>query len=86
INNYVTFGNGKADQTFFSRATEIATARYGSILRKEENVIITTEICKRAQSVTVQNLAQYMSLMKILPENKKNCIGTSARFMKPIMI
>ncbi|CAF5002298.1 unnamed protein product [Rotaria sp. Silwood1] len=86
INNYVTFGNGKADQTFFRRATEIATARYGSILRKEENLIITTEICKRAQSVTVQNLAQYMSLMKILPEDKKNWIGTSGRFMKPIMI
>ncbi|CAF2669967.1 unnamed protein product [Rotaria sp. Silwood2] len=86
INNYVTFGNGKADQTFFRRATEIATARYGSILRKEENFIITTEICKRAQSVTVQNLAQYMSLMKILPEDKKNWIGTSGRFMKPVMI
>ncbi|CAF3242632.1 unnamed protein product, partial [Rotaria sp. Silwood2] len=66
--------------------TENATARYGSILRKEDNLIITTEICKRAQSVTVQNLAQYISLMKILPEDKKNWIGTSGRFMKPVMI
>ncbi|CAF3629122.1 unnamed protein product [Rotaria sp. Silwood1] len=85
INHYVTFGDGQVDAPFFHRAAKIAEMQYCSILCKEQNFIISTDICKRAQNVTVQNLAQYMSLMKISGEDKKNWIGSSGRNIRPTM-
>ncbi len=69
VDQYVTFGEGEANEAFFHRSSKIAAQKYGSILREEERFIIGTDICKRPHDVTVQNLAQYMALMKIHTED-----------------
>lgn len=85
INEYVSFGRGEADELFFNRACKIVFAKYGSVIRKEKRYTISTEICRRAHDVTVRNLAQYMALMKIKPEDKLNWFGPSSRMMKSIL-
>jgi hypothetical protein len=85
LEEYITFGEGEANEIFFYRSSKIAERKYGLVLRKEERFIIDTDICKRAHDVTVQNLAQYMALMKIQNEDKKNWLCHSGRSMRPTM-
>ena len=69
IKEYVTFGTGVAGETFFYRAVKIAERKYDLVIRKEQCLIIDTNVCKRAHDVTAQNLAQYMALMKVNDED-----------------
>ncbi|CAF3290441.1 unnamed protein product [Rotaria sp. Silwood2] len=85
VEEYVTFGAGEADEVFFHRATKIAERKYGPIIRKEQRLMVDANICKRAHDVTVQNLAQYMTLMKIQEEDKKNWFTQAGRTMKAMM-
>ncbi|CAF4006891.1 unnamed protein product [Adineta steineri] len=71
IDQFVSFDNGEVNDWFFERCSKIAENMYGPVLRKDERFVISTEICKRSQKVNVQNLAQYLSLMKISDEDKK---------------
>ncbi|CAF4079659.1 unnamed protein product [Adineta steineri] len=71
IDQFVSFHNGEVNDWFFERCSKIAENMYGLVLRKDERFVISTEICKRSQKVNVQNLAQYLSLMKISDEDKK---------------
>ncbi|CAF1458453.1 unnamed protein product [Rotaria magnacalcarata] len=82
VEEYVTFGTGATDETFFHRASKVAERKYGQIIRKEQRLVIDTNICKRAHDVTVQNLAQYMALMKIQNEDKSNWLMQNARTIK----
>jgi hypothetical protein len=59
--------------------------KYGPIIRKEQNFRIDTEICYRAQNVIAQNLAQYMILMKTLPDDRKNWNGSWGKSKRSIM-
>ncbi|CAF4042557.1 unnamed protein product, partial [Rotaria sordida] len=85
LEEYVTFGAGETNKAFFHRAAKITERKYGLIIRKEQRLMIDTNICKRAHDVTVQNLAQYMALMKIHDEDKKNWCAQAGRTMKPMM-
>jgi hypothetical protein len=85
IDEFVSFNNGEADDLFFQRSSKIAEQMYGPILRKEERFIISTDVCKRAQNVNVQNLAQYLALMKISTEDKKRWINSSGKTMRSSM-
>jgi hypothetical protein len=85
IQQYVTFGEGEADESFFYRAVKIAERKFGPVIRKEQRLIIDTNTCKRSHDVTVQNLAQYMALMKIQREDKKQWFTQSCRTIKPTM-
>ena len=83
LNEYVTFGNGEADLTFFHRLSKIAARNFGPIIRREQRLTISINICKRSHNVTVQNLAQYMSLMKLYDEDKVNWFGQYGRGVRP---
>ncbi|CAF3396062.1 unnamed protein product [Rotaria socialis] len=82
VEEYVTFGTSTTDETFFHRASKVAERKYGQIIRKEQRLVIDTDMCKRAHDVTVQNLAQYMALMKIQNEDKSNWLMQNARTIK----
>ncbi len=84
ISHYVSFGDGQVDETFFHRATKIVDMKYEPVRKKEQNFIISTDICNRVQNVIAQNLAQYMILMKILPEDRKNWNASSGRIIRSI--
>lgn len=79
---YVTFGSGEADETFCRRIKRIVSGKYDDIVNGEKRFLIKTEVCKRGRDVTVQNLAQYMALMKISNEDKKNWSSPSGRLGK----
>ena len=85
LEEYVTFGQGLADQVFFSRVAKIADHRYGPVIRKEHRLLIDTSICKRGHAVTVRNLAQYVALMKTYDDDKRNWFSQSCRMMKVSM-
>ena len=72
VNEYVIFGTDEAEETFFYRAVKITKPKYDLLIRKEQCLIIDTNIRTRAHDVTVQNLAQYMALIKINNEDRKN--------------
>ncbi|CAF4852485.1 unnamed protein product [Rotaria socialis] len=82
VAEYVTFGTGVADEEFFHRAFKIAEKKYGLYIRKEQRLMIDTDICKRAHDVTVQNVAQYMALMKLNAEDRKNWFTLTNRLAK----
>lgn len=85
ISYYTTFGDGQADEAFFHRAEKIVDMKYGPIIRKEQNFVIHSEICYRAQNVVAQNLAQYMILMKLTADDRKNWNGSWGRNIRPVM-
>ncbi|CAF4518031.1 unnamed protein product, partial [Rotaria socialis] len=82
VAEYVTFGTGVADEEFFHRAFKIAEKKYGLYIRKEQRLMIDTDICKRAHDVTVQNVAQYMALMKLNAEDRKDWFTLTNRLAK----
>ena len=84
VNYYATFDNGQADKRFFDRAQEIVNVKYGSIIGKEQNLVINTEICYRAQNIVAQNIAQYMILMKLTPDDRRNWNSSWSRNIKSV--
>ncbi len=82
IRQYVTFGVGEADKNFLHRAVKIAELKYGPVIRKEERLTIDTNTYKQSHDVAVQNLAQYMALMKI-QKDKKQWFGQFGRTIQP---